>query len=380
MNSLKNELSLLFSGPSMPYVKVSVLVSIVCAVLFTLCLGNNTIHEGPVAVIDMDNSAYSRQIIDKIDASPFIRVRGILHTAVDPRTLLYGDRCIAVVYLPPQLEKNRYASHTGTIGVLYDNTSTAQSADMKSALNEIIAAENAQITGASLTRAETGLSLRDRLLFNPSGSNANNGNVQGFLIFFSSMFFVFATIGMIPRLRQTGQLQKIMRDGTPWDILIRLLPYGTCLFSGLLIGMVLLHYVNDMVFSGSILLFYMTQGLYIFVLGTLSLLFGWTAANPGAASSRMILLIPGGFILGGTTAPFQKLSEWVQIGSHIFPLAWEFEFTRNIVIRGAGFWDIATTMGAFFLYTACITLVFHAWFYYQKRKLLETEAICKKSP
>lgn len=37
----------------------------------------------------------------------------------------------------------------------------------------------------------------------------------GFLFFFGSMFYTFATIGMIPRLRLTGELDAILRTGTP---------------------------------------------------------------------------------------------------------------------------------------------------------------------
>lgn len=350
MKSLSNELAYLFSGQGMPYAKVSLLVAMACAIIFTLFFGNNTIHEGPVAVIDLDNSAYSRTLTEKIDASPFIHVDTILHEAQTPESLLYNDSHIAVIYMPPQLEKEKYATGTAKVGVFYDNTSAGQSGEIKAALNEIIGMEQ-------------GVTLEDRLLFNPSGSAANNGSVQGFLFFFSSMFFVFATIGMIPRLRLTGEYDAILRDGSPWDLLIRLIPYGMCLLSALVIGMVVLHFLNDMRVAGNILLFYSTQVLYIFSLGMMSLLFGWTAANPGVASSRMILFIPGGFILGGTTAPIQELSSWVKIISHVFPLRWEYEFTRDILVRGAGMGDIAQTLGFFLLYIAVILILFHIVFY-----------------
>ena len=68
----------------MPYEKVAIMVAVVCAVVFTILLGNNTIHNAPVAIIDRDNSRYSREIIDEIDSSPFIDVKDIIHTAVSP--------------------------------------------------------------------------------------------------------------------------------------------------------------------------------------------------------------------------------------------------------------------------------------------------------
>jgi hypothetical protein len=351
MNSLKRELAFLFSGMGMPYEKVAMIVAVVCAVLFTVLLGNNYIQDAPVAVIDLDNSKYSHQVIDEMDASPYIRIDTVLHTAVNPKSLFYRDRFAAVVYFPKDLEKNRYSDAAGTIGVFYDNTSIAQNADIIEGLNAIVEIENEKLAAPTTSRAERGITLRDRLLFNPQGSAANNGEVQGFLFFFSSMFFTFATIGMIPRLRMTGELARTQQEGTPFAILVRLVPYYICLMTALTVGMVILHFLNDMAFTGS-------------------LLFGWNAANPGVAASRMILFIPMGFILGGATSPIMQQSLWVRYFAHFFPLTWEYEFTRDITIRGAGFWDIAPEFGGFLIYFACILIVFCLVFYGTRQKEL----------
>ena len=55
LNSLRDEVNFLFSGMGMPYQKVALMVAIVCTVFFTITLGNNTVQEAPVAVIDLDN-------------------------------------------------------------------------------------------------------------------------------------------------------------------------------------------------------------------------------------------------------------------------------------------------------------------------------------
>lgn len=370
MNSLKHEIAFLFSGMGMPYEKVAMLVAVVCAVLFTVLLGNNFIKEAPVAVIDLDNSKYSHELIQEMDASPYIDINTVFHSAVNPKVLFYRDHFAAVVYFPKDLEKNRYSDAAGQIGVFYDNTSIAQNADIMEALNTIVAEENNKLSAPETSRAERGITLRDRLLFNPRGSAANNDEVQGFLFFFSSMFFTFATIGMIPRLRMTGQLAQTMEEGTPFAILSRLVPYCACLMTALTVGMVILHYLNDMAFAGSVWLFFLTQCFYIPAVGVMSLLFGWNAANPGVAASRMILFIPMGFILGGATSPLMEQSLWVRYFAHFFPLTWEYEFTRDITLRGAGFWDIAPEFGGFLIYFACLIIVFCLVFYGTRQKEL----------
>lgn len=362
MDSLRDEVKFLLSGHGMPYEKVSLLVAVVISVVFVVILGNNYIKDGRVAVIDMDNSRYSRELIAKFDASPFIGITDVLNTPADVKSLMYRDQNIAVVYLPQGLEKNRYDGSAATVGVFYDNTNNAQTAELKEALNEIIALENQTLAAEKGAVGESGVLLHTRDLFNPAHSNSN-GETLGFLFFFSSMFFVFATIGIIPRLRMEHKLSKALAQGNPFAVLLRLLPYCACLFVALFVGLAILRVGGGLVFSGSAALYVLSQLFYIPALGVMSLLFGWTAANPGVAASRMILFIPGGFILGGMTGPIPILDHWVQVLSHFFPLVWEFEFIRDILLRGASFWDIGKTFGGFMLYMTALIgvfcLVFH---------------------
>lgn len=356
LNSLKDELNFLFSGRGMPYQKVAFMVAIVCAVFFTVTLGNNVIKEAPLAVIDLDNSKYSHELTEMINASTFMRVETVVTAAVDPKSLLFNDKYVAVVVMPQDLEKKRYSNGTANVGVVYDNTNTAQTAYVREYLNVLIAMESLNMVGAS--EDGPGLTLAERNAFNPNDSPSNGGEVQGFLFFFSSMFFVFATIGMIPRLRQEGKLQQTANRGTPFDILIRLVPYCCCLLAALFVGMAILRLANDMIFSGSILLFILTQIFYIPALGIMSLIFGWSAANPGVAASRMILFVPGGFIFGGSAGPLPIQSAWVRLLSHVFPLRWEFEFIRDILLRNAHWRDLAPELGAFWIYIAVLLAIF----------------------
>lgn len=363
----------------MPYEKVCLMVAAVVCIVLGIMLSSNFSHDAKVVVIDLDNSAYSHELTSRIDASEYMKVTAVLNTPVDPSTLFYRDQAVAVIYFPRGLEKDRYTGAANHVGVFYDNTNTAQTSDIKIALNELIGLDNAAEQGdpGSTNDSLNGtIGLADRNLFNPNGSNYNV-EVQGFLFFFGSMFFTFATIGMVPRLRLSHQLDKILLEGTPWDILVRLVPYGACLIVSFVFGMAILRILGDMTFTGSLLLFLAVQIFYVMTVGTLSTLstlFGWTAANPGIASSRMILFIPGGFIFGGPTGPISFYPDWVVAASHLFPLTWEYHFVRDIISRGAGFGDISKEFGAFLIYMAVALILFCAKFFSARRALLKHRA------
>ncbi len=367
MRSLKDEFRILFSGMGMPYEKVSVIVVLVISVFFTVLFGNNFAKDAPVAVIDLDHTRYSRELTDKIDASPYMKVIAVTDAPVDPKNFFYEDRAHAVICLPRNLETDLYSGNSPTIGLFRDNTNVALNADIIEAMNEIVGIENAQNVPAHGSGAT--LTLHSRKLFSPMGSTANT-TTQGFLFFFSSMFFTFATIGMVPRLRLEKKWEETLRAGNPFALLARIVPYGACLLFALLLGLLVLRLWGDLIISGSILLFFAFQTLLIFDIGMLSLLFGWNAANPGVASSRVIFFIPGGFILGGVTMPISHFSDWVIQFSHIFPLTWQFHFTRDILQRGAALSDLPHITVLFLLYSAALLAFFCLRYERERRRSL----------
>lgn len=373
MNSLKNEVKFLLSGHGMPYEKVSLLIAVAVSVIFVVLMGNNFIKDGRITVIDLDNSKYSHELIEKIDASPYAGITEVLNTPADPTSLMYRDKTIAVVYLPQGLEKNRYSKSAAQIGVFYDNTNSAQSAEIKELLNEIVAMENQTLAAENGASGDSGVVMYTRDLFNPVHSNTNVQTL-GFLYFFSSMFFVFATIGMVPRLRMSHELDKALLEQNPFMVLVRLVPYVCLLFVALFVGLAILRIGGGLVFSGNVFLYILTQLLYIPTLGVMSLLFGWSASNPGIASSRMILFIPGGFIMGGMTGPIPIFPHWGQMLSHVFPLTWEFEFLRDVLLRGASFMDMAKTLGGFLIYAAILLIIFCMVFKKASDKNIEADS------
>ncbi len=344
------------AGKGIPYEKVCLVVAIVTTVVLSLLLGNNIAREVPVSIIDLDHSKYSLEMAQKIDSSPSMKIKHIVYTPENPETFLYQDQSFAVIVFPKDMEKNAYSGAGGTIGLFVDNTNTALDADIRSEMNTIIGTENGIAAEASGATGGS-FSLSERVLFNPTGSSSN-GEVQGFLFFFSSMFFTFATIGMVPRLKLTHEWEPLLATGNPFLLAVKLLPYMGCLLVAFFVGMAILRLLGNMVFAGNIFAFFVTQMLYLPLLGLMSLLFGWTASDPGIANSRMILLIPGGFILGGATAPISLYEPWVVWVSHFFPLTWEFHFVRDIILRGAGLSEMTEVLGAFLLYLAAVALVF----------------------
>ena len=158
----------------MPYEKVCLLVAMVVTVILSVLLSGNFAKDAKVVIIDLDNSAYTRELTTRIDASEYMQVTAVLNTPVDPKTLFYEDKAVAVVYFPRDLEKNRFTGSASNIGVYYDNTNTAQTANIKEALQELLALDNAAASGdvGSTNDSVAGqVQLADRKLFRADYEN-----------------------------------------------------------------------------------------------------------------------------------------------------------------------------------------------------------------
>ena len=91
--------------------------------------------------------------------------------------------------------------------------------------------------------------------------------------------------------------------------------------------------------------------------GWLGFLLSWNTHHPGEGASRMIFLVPPGFIMGGSTMAVGIMPIWTFYASHAFPLVWLFRFFRDIGIRGRSFVDMLSTYGIFIIYLTVIAFI-----------------------
>lgn len=376
MNSLRDEIEFMFSGQGMPYHKVSMVLAVFIAVIFTVVYSNNYIKEADVAVIDIDNSRFSRSFIEDLDASPFIHIKNVYQTPQNPDKLMYHDEHIAVLYIPHDFEKKRYSKTPNNIGVFYDNINAAQLANLREALNEIIAEANApigieqiQVLGLNALQMQSimqNISLKERLLFNPVDAHSNSSTF-GFLFFFGTMFLVFATIGLVPRLKLERKW-PLELQGTSLGLMLRTVPYVVCFTVSMVVGLMLTRVIGDLTVLGNYFTLLAVIVLLGFSVALMAVFIGWSSANPGVAASRMIFFLPGGFILGGASGPMNVLPGWVQVVSNVFPLVWGYRLLRDVMLRGAGFWDCLWEFGTFMIFIGVLAVLVHLRFGYEAEK------------
>lgn len=367
------------SGYSMPYHKVALMIALVTCLFFCIFLQHQIAFDGRIAIIDLDNSRYSRELAQKLDASAYIEVTDIFYNAVPVSSLLVEDRNIGVLYIPKDFEKYLLnGQRSMKLGYYADYTNSAQNGVALSTLNEIIGEEGANISipkvaamgkmsSDAAAAAVSPMSVGSRRLTDPVYSSTN-GFVVAITIFFSSIFIGISTLMIVGRIRVTGQMERCLRMGyASW--IARILPYALIYSTAITIAFCLLINFGQMRFAGSWPFFWLTIFTTGVCIGLLSLFFSWNSENPGAGTAFMILYVPPGFILGGSTMAIPFLTDWVQNVSHIWPLVWQYRFVRDIAQRGEFQAGVVAHYGCYLLYATVLALLVY-WRYYKSMKLL----------
>ncbi|MEY0302291.1 ABC transporter permease [Providencia manganoxydans] len=366
---IMEELKVITSGKFIPYHKMSIIVACVVAIICSLVFSHSAVFNGKIAVIDLDSSSYSRELIDNINTSPYIQISEVVRTPISPDILMAHDNNIGVLFIPKGVEKD-VKGHTNTVSIGYfgDYSNEAQNARISQALSSYIPELGSKISierlSGSLPPSEALLSpmkLNSRNLFNPTSSMTNTMTIS-FIYFFSSIFYGLTVLMIIGRLKVTGEWENVLKHGV-LSLLARIIPYAFLYTTGISIISALLSIFGQLRFEGNYFIFLPSIFMTCLAIGWIGFILTWKTNNPGEGASKMVFLVPPGFIFGGATVATGFLPIWAYYLSYLFPLVWQFRFYRDFALRGVEWSDMLSTYGAYLIYIIISATIVTVLFY-----------------
>ncbi|WP_339255420.1 ABC transporter permease [Paenibacillus sp. FSL R5-0713] len=312
---------------------------LIAAVFFGLMFSRNQLSETPVVVMDEDHSSYSRQLIEEINASQYMKVTNVFANRLSPDTLLANEKAVAVIFLPEGIEQRKDQGLPSSIGVWMDNTMPSSLSGIRPAIQEIITTENMTLAVSRL--AQTGmdiesakalvspLSQAQRMLYNPNSSYIGT-MVIGFVNIIILMLTTGAAGAIAPRLRQEGKL--ISEGSSPFQLWIRVLPYVILSTCSSLLSYGMLKQVGHMRFEAAPYVFIIPLLLYSMALCLLAMLLGYSVQNVSRVGARMSLILYPSFLVTGIQLTPLAFPTFFQVTAWGLPMNW-----LNRMIRGMAF-------------------------------------------
>lgn len=280
----------------------------------------------PIAVVDLDRSAESRQLTRMLDASPGVRVASQPSSLADAQSQIRRLEVFAVVLVPRDATRNALRGRQGTVFAYYNATylTTGQSAVRD--IVEAVSAWNARLLGERIAKQVGPATLRappiavqSDILHNPARSYE--------LFLLPLLFPAVLSLGLA--LAVAASLGREVRDGhlrdwlgaAPWAAIAgKIAPY-VALFSlyGAL-GVLYLALLRGDGIAGSALLLILAQPLFYLACAAVSLLFVGLTRDMGTSLSAIGLSIGTALAFSGATFPVVDAPLFTRIWNVLLPL------------------------------------------------------------
>lgn len=316
-----------------------------CLVLLAWLLARGVVRDLPVAVVDDDRSAASRELTRLLDATPALAVSAHPRSLADAWPLVRARDVYAVVYVPAGASRDVARGQTATVFAYYDATlpTAAQAArgDAGAAVQEL---------GARLARRETART-RGMLAVRPSPVLVQASTPSNAARSFEAYLLALLIPGVLHFalcLSAAGAFGRELRDATAagWlrasggalfpTVAGKAAPYvGLCALQGVA-GVVWLAVVRGHGVHGSVGMLLLGQGALYAASVAVALLFVGMTRNMGTALSLTTLYVGAALAYSGATFPIDGATPFAAVWNRLVPL------TAYLKLQSAQLWGGAS--------------------------------------
>ncbi len=312
--------------------------AILVQVLEILCVGwiDNSGRHIPLAVVDQDRTAESRELIARLEATQAFAVKYLTTSTEQARSHIRAGRVRGAIVIPPDYGRNRARNTDAQLLAIVDGS------DGVTSRQAVAAAEGLAVhLGAQDREGAPRVEAHASLLFNPNGS-VSLFMLPGLLGLLLSNNFTGRALA-IAHMREQGSLERLLM--TPLShvglMLGLILPYVAIVVLDAVVYIGVMHFGFDVPLRGSLAWLFVALVLYSVSIMALGSLVASDAKSIGEALTNLILTTMPSTMLSGYIFPLASLPKWLLPISYALPLTHFVEIMRGLCLRGASVIDLA---------------------------------------
>lgn len=345
LNVARRELRRIGSRPLYPLLLV--VLPLASFALLWIIFSAGTIHDLPVAVVDLDGSPLSRQLVRMLDASPTMSVTRSVGSGLNAERLLLSGDAYAALLIPSDFERSVLRGSPAAVTLYRNSQLLLPSSVIRRDAMAVVATLSAGIEVRQReARGEAPAEARQRFepvrverhaLFNP-WLNYVYFLVSSLLPAMLQIFVLVAAVHAVGvELKEGSGLEWLEAAGGSIARAVagKLLPYtvGYLVVAGFMLTLILefmgvpLHGDLPTVVTGTVLFILSYQALGV-------LLAAWFANLRLATSAAAFLATPA-FAFVGITFPTEAMPAYAAAWGALLPLTHELRLLVEQVMRGA---------------------------------------------
>jgi len=332
----------------------------------------------PLAFVDYDHSALSRDYVQRYIESRYFAVKGYLHSLREVDGLLTGGKIRVAIVIPDHFQEDLMAGRAVSIQTLVDGTNTGPARTIQGYVDGINSAANGELQvadiarrlGIPLERAQAILQpirLEVRYLYNQEVRTL--WDIAPSLIMFILLLTApLLTALSVVREKETGAIYNIYASTIS----------GAEFLAGKLLPNILISFINAVIlwlmvtfyfgapFKGNLLFFFFATLFYVICTSSIGLLISLLVRTQIAA---LMITVVFGFIVGiqfsGMLTPIASLTASNYVIAHFFPAMYYNTVIQSTFLKGLGLAALWSEVVIFIAYSA--GLLGMCYFLFHKR-------------
>ena len=292
-----------------------------------------TVNHVSTAVLDLDNSQPSRELISHLVATGRFDIVDVAQSQAAITRDIDSNRAMLAIVIHTRFAKNLANGHTAPLQVIVDGTNSNTALIALGYFNQVVA----MYQSTQSTYPPVRLSLQERPWFN-AGLEDSWFFIPGVIGTITLLQIVSLTAFAIVREREVGTLEQIMVSPIhPAEFILgKTVPFFLIGLADVVLVSVFGIFWFDVPFVGNPLVMLLGSSLFLLAALGLGLLLSTVSSTQQQAFALNFFLVSPLTILSGFAFPISAMPIWMQWIAYINPLRYFLEVIRAVFLKGVG--------------------------------------------
>lgn len=338
-------------------------VPIMQLVLFGFAI-NSDPRNLPTALIDRDQSTFSRSIVSATENSTFMDIAYRPETEAEAERLMREGKVNFIFMIPDDFSRDLVRGDNPQVLLVADATDPSASSGAVNSMRQIVQAGLMRDLSGSLSNIADKPPAVDVVMhkrYNPAGITQYN-IIPGLLGIIIAMTMTMITAVAITREKERGTMENLLAMPLkPIEMMIgKVSPYVIIGYVQTAVVMTAATFVFEIPMSGSYLVLLGAVTMYIIVNLLIGFFFSTIAKTQMQALQMTFFLLLPQILLSGFLFPFLGMPRWAQIIGECLPATHFMRLMRGVMLKGADGADLFNSfwpLGVIMLVVAALAMI-----------------------
>ncbi len=296
-----------------------------------------------LAVVDLDGSEASRELVSRITAGEYFDLNYRLNSTSGLDELFNHEKIKVALVIPVNFSRDLLAGRSPSLQILVDGTNPTPAQTGLGYLSNILMQHavslNLELLGRyGMSPVKLPLEVRSRVWYNPE-LRSSRFLIPGLMAFVLMVIIVLATsLTIVREIEKKTMDQLLLSPLTPVELVAgKIIPYLFLSLAGAILVLLAGRLLFGVAVRGNYLLLLLVVVIFLFCGLSQGLLVSTVAGSQPVAFllSGISTLLPT-FILSGFVFPIRNMPAVIQAISYIIPARYFLVCLRSIILKGVG--------------------------------------------